>query len=164
MAKVWAVPPTICTYRIPELILRESVGTLRMLSAGVKESVVLWQGKVLNDRAAEITKLVVPKQRTGPYHFNIPLSERLSLISEVTQVNEFILIQLHTHPEKAFHSAADDRMAITKHTGAISIVVPNFGSAWQGDFTETSVHINLGGTCWRELSQHELTPLLEIIK
>jgi hypothetical protein len=136
---------------------------LRTLSGGRKESVVLWQGKVLDTTTAEITGLVVPRQVTGPYHFNIPLSERLALISKVAEANEFILIQLHTHPRQAFHSPADDQMAITKHQGAVSIVIPNFGREWEGDFAQTSIHINLGGARWRELSLPEVVNLLEIV-
>lgn len=163
MAKVSAVPPTIRTYRVPGAILRDSVETLRTLSRGSKESVVLWQGKVLDEDTAEITHLVVPKQLTGPYHFNVPLAERLALIAKVSEHNEFILIQLHTHPQQAFHSPADDEMAITKHQGAISIVVPYFGRHWQGSFEDTSVHINLGNATWRQLTLSEVAGLLEVV-
>ena len=163
MAKISAVPPTIRTYRIPASIVRESAETLRTLSGGRRESVVLWQGKLLDELTAEITGLVVPRQVTGPYHFNIPLAERLALIEEVAEVEEFILIQLHTHPRQAFHSPADDRMAITKHQGAVSIVVPNFGRDWQGDFVDTTVHMNLGGARWRQLLPAEVGKLLEVM-
>ena len=124
---------------------------------------MLWQGKVVDVTTAEITGLVVPRQVTGPYHFNIPLSERLALIAKVAAVNEFILIQLHTHPRQAFHSPADDQMAITKHQGAVSIVIPNFGRDWQGDFAQTSVHMNLGGARWRQLPLDEVGELLEVV-
>ena len=37
-----------------------------------------------------------------------------------------IAAQAHTHPRKAFHSAADDHWAIIRHQGALSIVLPYF--------------------------------------
>jgi hypothetical protein len=163
MAKISAVPPTIRRYLIPAKILRDSAEQLRTLAGGRKESVVLWQGKVRDAVTAEITGLVIPRQVTGPYHFNIPLSERLALIEKVAEAGEFILIQLHTHPRQAFHSPADDQMAITKHQGAVSIVVPNFGRDWHGDFVDTTVHMNLGGARWRQLPPTEIAQLLEVV-
>lgn len=164
MAKVLAIPTTLARYRVPESILVESAEKLRTLSGGRRESVVLWQGRVIDDRTAEITRLVIPRQVTGPYHFNIPLSERLGLIAEVSNDGEFILVQLHTHPQKAFHSHADDEMAITKHEGAISIVVPYFGKAWQGSFTEVTVHKHQGKAVWRQLTASEVNDLLEVVR
>jgi hypothetical protein len=37
-----------------------------------------------------------------------------------------IAAQIHTHPKRAFHSAADDKWAIVRHTGALSLVIPHF--------------------------------------
>ncbi len=156
------IPPTISRYQVPADIVRDTVQTLKTHSAGWREAVALWQGRVLDAHTARVTGLIVPRQDTGPLHFNVPLAERLRIVGEVSAVDEFILIQLHTHPREAFHSEADDRLAITKHTGAISIVVPDFADRWTGDFLETSVHISLGSGRWRELSPSEVRTLLEV--
>jgi hypothetical protein len=37
-----------------------------------------------------------------------------------------VAAQVHTHPHEAFHSAADDRWAIVRHVGALSLVLPDF--------------------------------------
>jgi hypothetical protein len=54
-------------------------------------------------------------------------------------------------------------MAITKHLGALSLVVPFFGRHWHGDFSEITVHLNLGGATWRQLSLAEVTTFLEVV-
>jgi hypothetical protein len=158
-----SIPPTVRRYRAPASLLSSSAEALRTLGAGVRESVVLWQGKVLDEYRAEFTKLHVPRQVTGPLHFNVPLADRLKLLASVSADEEFILAQVHTHPQQAFHSAADDRLAITKHLGAISIVVPFFAMNWSGDLTETSVNVCLGGDSWREMSFNEIPQTFEVI-
>jgi hypothetical protein len=134
-----------------------------MRSAGWQEAVILWQGRILSENLAEITQFVLPLQDTGPLHFSVCLAERLRLLDVVSASEEFILVQLHTHPREAFHSPADDRLAIPKHTGAISIVVPDFGMFWRGDFLETSVNRHEGGGHWRELGKDEVSQLLEVV-
>jgi len=156
------VPETISCYRVPRAVLLATAEALRHESAGVRESVALWQGRVLSESIAEVTKLHVPRQIAGPLHFNVPLDERLRLVRAVSSEDEFILIQLHTHPRRAFHSDVDDRLAITKHTGAISIVVADFGTRWNGDLLQSSVNRNLGGGRWVELSPNEVAQLFEV--
>jgi hypothetical protein len=157
------VPETISRYRVPNAIILATAKALRDESMGIRESVALWQGRVLSGTDAEVTKLHVPRQITGPLHFNVPLDERLRLVREVSRENEFILVQLHTHPREAFHSDVDDRLAITKHTGAISIVVADFGRRWNGDLVQTSVNRNLGAGRWIELSPSEVSGLFQIV-
>jgi hypothetical protein len=136
---------------------------LRTTGGGVREAVVLWQGRVLDANRAEFTKLHVPRQVTGPLHFNVPLADRLKLLAAVSADDEFILAQVHTHPQHAFHSAADDRLAITKHLGAVSIVVPFFALNWTGELSQTSVHVCRGGDRWRELTAAEVLDTFEVI-
>jgi hypothetical protein len=158
-----AIPPSVRAYRVPPAVLVSTAALLRDLSAGRREAVVLWQGQVVDAATAQVTKVIVPIQSTSDRHFDVPLNERLRLAQAVSAESEFILVQLHTHPHEAYHSKADDAMAFTKHTGAISIVVPDFGRGWTGDFLATSVNIHLGAGHWRELSSVEVAALLEVV-
>jgi hypothetical protein len=161
--KIDAVPPSLRVYRIPANILAESVAALRDLGQGIREAVILWQGKVLNDTTAEITKVHRPRQIAGELHFNVPFPERMRILSEIARDGGFILIQLHTHPRQAFHSQADDRMAITKHTGALSVVIPDFGMHWTGSLSETAIFIHQGAARWRKLAPAEVQSMFEIL-
>ncbi len=157
------VPPTICRYKVSLAVLRSTAKALRRVGQGREEAAVLWQGRILSNTEAEVTKLIVPKQIAGPAHFNISVEERLRIIDELNKVGEFILIQLHTHPKEAFHSEADDRLAVTKHLHAISIVVPHFGNHWSGALAEASLHLNLGGGLWRKLTEAEVLQFFGIV-
>jgi proteasome lid subunit RPN8/RPN11 len=48
--------------------------------------------------------------------------------------------QLHSHPERAYHSAADDELAIVQLPGGLSIVVPHFGRGGVDAADTWSVH------------------------
>lgn len=164
MPKKWnSVPTTIANYRIPRAILDASIQALRDGSAGRREWVILWQGAVLDEFTAVVRQMHVPRQLTGPLHFNIPLDERLRLVDVVAASGEFIFAQLHTHPRAAFHSPVDDRLAIPKHAGAISIVVADFGRFWTGDLTESSVNRHMGAGQWQELSSADIHALFTVI-
>lgn len=145
-------PERVTTYRVSRQILAETASTLRARSRGAIESVALWQGQVVSRDVAEVRHLVVPHQVAGPLHFNVPLDERLRLIDVVSDAGHIILAQIHTHPEDAFHSAVDDRLAIPQHVGGISIVVARFAVDWDGDLEKTSVNRHLGSGRWEELT------------
>jgi hypothetical protein len=163
MVDTWtSVPPTLVRYRIPASLLATSVRALREGSAGYRETVILWQGRVLDETTALVTRLHVPHQFASLLHFDVPIEERLRLLDEVSAAGEFILVQLHTHPRRAFHSDVDDRLAIPRHTGALSIVVADFARYWDGDLLQTSVNRHLGAGEWEELGPDEVSRLLVI--
>lgn len=157
------VPPSLRKYRVSRSLLQATADAFRNYGKGRREIVALWQGRVLDESTAEITALRVPAQDTGARHFSVPLNERLRIAQELAQAKEVALIQVHTHPAEAFHSAADDQYALTKHTGAISIVIPRFGLDWNGQLTQAAVFRNRGAGRWEELSTVEVEHLFEVM-
>ena len=151
----------VARYIVPRNILVESAELLRSLSAGLQESVVLWAGTV-QEREAVVRRIVVPRQCSTAYHFDVPLDERLRISQEFAISGEKLLVQLHTHPGKAFHSPADDRLALPRHTGALAIVVEDFADKWHGDLQQVSVNRHLGGGVWEELRPKTVSMLFEI--
>ena len=151
----------VLRYVVPRAIIGESVRKLRSLSGGYRESVILWTGTHRAEEAM-VRRIVVPRQRASALHFDVPLRERLRLARELAGCGEKLLVQLHTHPAEAFHSDTDDRLALPRHTGAISIVVPDFAAEWEGDLSQLSVNRHLGEGVWEELSQEAVTMLIEV--
>ena len=147
-------------YVVPSNILRASAETLRLLSGGAREAVVLWIGTERAGKAL-VQRMVVPLQLASVRHFEVPLDERIRIIRELGNSGEKLLVQLHTHPGRAFHSRADDRLALPRHTGAISIVIADFATDWHGDLQKASVNCHLGGGVWRELSPEAVSWLFE---
>ena len=148
-------------YVVPSSILRASAETLRLLSGGVREAVVLWIGTERAGKAL-VQRMVVPQQLASAKHFEVPLDERIRIIRELGNSGEKLLVQLHTHPGRAFHSRVDDRLAIPRHSGAISIVIADFATDWHGDLQRASVNCHMGGGVWSELSSEAVSKLFEM--
>ena len=64
------------------------------------------------------------------------------------------LAQVHTHPgDWVGHSIVDDDFAYSRHDGALSIVLPNFGKTVTS-FSDAAVHVCLRGH-WLQLEEKE---------
>ena len=107
-------------------------------------------------------RMVVPQQLASAKHFEVPLDERIRIIRELGNSGEKLLVQLHTHPGRAFHSRVDDRLAIPRHSGAISIVIADFATDWHGDLQRASVNCHMGRGVWSELSSEAVSKLFEM--
>lgn len=69
-----------------------------------------------------------------------------------------VAAQVHSHPREAFHSKADDRWAIVRHEGALSLVVPNFaiGTMVSTFLDDTKVYRFSASAQWVEVPRPEL--------
>jgi sugar phosphate isomerase/epimerase len=94
---------------------------------GQVECVVLWlakkQGGFLN-----IQTIYLPQQIADYDYFHIPQESMEELFAYLRQNRLMVAAQVHTHPGRAFHSPADDRWAIIRHVGGLSLVLPNFAA------------------------------------
>lgn len=96
------------------------------------ETVVLWLGR----RTASpqlITEVFQPEQVVDRDFFRIPASGMRQLLRHLREKELHLLAQVHSHPEEAFHSLADDVWAVVRHVGAVSLVVPWFGLRTRAD-------------------------------
>lgn len=142
-------------YKIPFNVVLESLAFIRMRGSIGVEAVVLWPGE-LGDGVCRITECLVPAQVAGERFYRIPDDETFRIIEAVATRGLVIPIQVHSHPEEAFHSWADDERAFVQHTNGISIVLPNFGVFPDQGFLHKAVIYSLvAGDEWRELSSME---------
>lgn len=80
----------------------------------------------------------------------IPGEAIFALNRDCYEHGELLAGQIHAHPGQAYHSGADDALALVRLPGALSIVVPEFA---RGPLRQRrwSVHrLDAGGT-WRPL-------------
>jgi proteasome lid subunit RPN8/RPN11 len=90
--------------------------------------------------------------------FQIPAASMAALYAELRERRLMVAAQVHSHPYEAFHSRADDRWAIIRHEGALSLVVPNFASSTTAaNFLEDTKIFQFSVTArWTEVTQVEL--------
>jgi proteasome lid subunit RPN8/RPN11 len=87
------------------------------------ETVVFWLGK--GDTVDEVYR---PEQEVSIDYFRLSGESMRSLMTYLRQDRRRILAQVHSHPNEAFHSKADDNWAVIRHEGALSLVLPQFAS------------------------------------
>ncbi len=91
------------------------------------EGIVLWLGR-RTANAIHVEAVYRPAHVASEDMFHIPPASMTALQAELRQKRLMVAAQVHSHPMEAFHSKADDRWAIIRHEGALSLVVPYFAS------------------------------------
>ena len=113
------------TVLVPEYIISETLSELQTVGRRQSECVVLWLG-VRDGEGIKVKSLWKPVQEADLDFFHIPESSMDQLMKELRTRRFMIAAQVHTHPNLAFHSEADDNWAIVRHAGALSLVIPHF--------------------------------------
>ena len=111
---------------VPAPVAAQTLRELRRAGADNRERVVLWLG-ARSGNSVNVSEAFVPLQEADEDYFWIPPRGMSELLSHLRQNRLMTAAQVHSHPEHAFHSEADDRWAIVRHEGALSLVVPFFG-------------------------------------
>jgi hypothetical protein len=108
-----------------ELII-ETISKLQVVGASGREFMVFWLGTKMNNYF-EIREVYIPHQLTSRITIKIPEKGMKELFVHLRATRYILVAQVHIHPKLAFHSEADDFMAILRHENALSLVLPWFG-------------------------------------
>ncbi len=111
---------------VPIGVVEATLSELKSAGRQASERFVLWLGRP-TEGIIQIETIWVPEQESGFDFFKIPEHAMQALLVELRKLRLMVAAQVHTHPGRAFHSRADDRGAIIRHTGALSLVLPCFG-------------------------------------
>ena len=68
---------------------------------------------------------------------------------------EVLAVQVHAHPDDAYHSPTDDRLAVATTLGALSLVIPNFARDGVAGIADWSCH-RLGADGWNRVALDEV--------
>lgn len=139
---------------IPSLIIDQTELVLRQAGAHGDEGFAIWAG-TLSGGEAHVSTLVVPRASGGPTHGEISAATTASVLIGLDERDLVPVVQLHTHPRKAFLSDEDAIRPLVAVPGFISIVIPHFGFVDLTDVALWSAHEYGGPERWRELDNHE---------
>lgn len=142
--------------------IRNTIALLRR--AGQRECVLLWLGR-REDGVQRIVTVYHPLQESARDYFEIPRRGMAALMEHLRSERLYVVSQVHTHPCEAFHSAADDKWAIVRHLGALSIVLPEFAtSTTTENFLEQAAIFQLHDeNGWNQLEAECIAEQLRII-
>jgi hypothetical protein len=131
-------------YILPASTLQTTLDFLRRQGARDEEGVVFWPGRLDGD-ICRISAPIIPRQVTTTVSFRIPTDEVFRILREISEASMVIPIQVHSHPEEACHSIADDTGALVRHVGALSIVAPYWAAFDDLDFFEQTETFRMNG-------------------
>jgi hypothetical protein len=145
-------------------IISETLSELQAVGRRQSECVVLWLG-VRDGTGIKVKSVWKPAQEADSDFFRIPESSMDELMKELRTRRYMIAAQVHTHPQRAFHSSADDTWAIVRHLGALSLVIPYFAQRTTGRTftTDTAVFVLSPGNEWLEAPKHQIDEFYKII-
>jgi proteasome lid subunit RPN8/RPN11 len=144
--------------KCPRESVEQTLTHLREAGRRDQECVVLWLGKRQADHI-DLLSCCKPLQFAKADQFIIPPEGMAALQSKLRADRLMVAAQVHSHPEDAFHSKADDTWAIIRHEGAISLVVPRFASDTFIDnfLDQTKVYRFSSGATWDEVPRPQVT-------
>ncbi len=142
-----------------------TIRTIREFGRLRSEVLILWLGEIESD-TAHVRRAFTPKQQPisseeGVGYF-VDGNTLFQLNRDLSETGLRLIAQVHSHPQEAYHSAADDRYAIVTADGGLSLVVPHFGRA-PADPNFWAVY-RLRGHSWKELNKSEIKMLFELVE
>jgi proteasome lid subunit RPN8/RPN11 len=122
------------------------------------ETVVFWLGK-----GNVVEDIYRPDQQVSVDYFHLSSDSMRFLMEYLKRDRRRILAQVHSHPDKAFHSKADDKWAVVRHEGALSLVLPKFASATTSDnFFEQAATFSLSADDkWLQVGTSEAVTIVD---
>jgi hypothetical protein len=116
--------------------------------------VAVWAG-TLSGGDAHVATLVIPATTTGATHGEVTAATTANLLEALDERDLVPILQLHSHPRRAFLSATDAIRPLVAVPGFISVIVPSFGFIDLADVGVWSAHQYEGSGRWRELGDQE---------
>jgi proteasome lid subunit RPN8/RPN11 len=128
---------TTTTWTLPTSILRE---TQKAFLQGAHEVFALWIAPLsaLPGASIELRRCIVPAQEPGRTAFGVYVRIEGAELQRIQLHNyrqgERSVVQLHTHPGcDVTMSDLDREWEVVRHVGALSIIVPHYGTTdWSG--------------------------------
>jgi hypothetical protein len=151
-------------FRVPKTLIRISESALKKAGDSGYELFVLWTGKLIDD-AFEVQHTYVPTQesyrRDKRVHVRVDGEELHKLNRWLYEHGQVLGVQVHTHPDEAFHSETDDAYPIATTLGGLSIVVPNF--ARNGLVCEGMKVYRLAPRGWVQVPTEDIETLVQTV-
>ena len=141
----------------PASVVSTTLKHLREAGTRHCECVVLWLGR-RREGSLVVEQAYRPLHHAKADIFHIPPEGMATLHAELRRERLMVAAQVHSHPCEAFHSLADDRWAIVRHEGALSLVVPSFAAHTRVDnFLEQTKVFRFSDTAeWLEVPRAEV--------
>jgi hypothetical protein len=147
------------------IVVQRTLDKLKASGADRKESVVFWVAPSSARDEYHVSDIFVPVHAAAADYFHIGRDAMRDMMRFLRKNRLALVAQVHSHPNLAFHSKADDEWAVVRREGALSIVVPFFGSrSTPANFTTEAAFFSLTHTDkWVLLDESAISARFEIV-
>lgn len=149
---------------VPQNIVEGTEVRLREAGRQGYEAFALWTGTGERNEFT-VSTLHVPQQTGFKMRRGVCVrvegSELHRLNRWLFENEEILAVQIHTHPQEAYHSETDDDYPIVTLLGGLSIVVPDF--CQYGMFCRRTAVYRLTDQRWEELALPESQRLIQVV-
>jgi hypothetical protein len=135
-------------YRLPRRIIDETFTTFRSCGAGQRECQLYWVSSWTDP--FELTEVVHPQHTSGSHGLMLNDAWISTFWLKLAERNFGVRVQIHTHPQEAFHSATDDAFPLIHEAGFLSLVIPDFAFGRVGFERAYLTEIQSNGT-WKQV-------------
>lgn len=111
-------------YRLPRRMIEETFSIFRSCGDNQRECQLYWASPWSDP--LNLTEVVHPTHKSGRYGLSIDDAWITRFWNHLSEQGSGVRIQVHTHPEEAFHSATDDTFPLLFDPGFLSLVIPDF--------------------------------------
>jgi hypothetical protein len=143
---------SITEFCVTSEVTKVTTTALRDAGEGGYELFALWTG-VIQEQRFVVTNVHVPRQYSVRSDIGasvqVPGDELHRLNIWLFQHQQTLGVQVHSHPDAAYHSATDDSFPIVTVLGGLSIVVPHFGRDGVLGAESKAFRLTVGG--WKEV-------------
>lgn len=149
-------------------IIEEIFEMMREFGDSGREIFVLLLGEKCDEQSFVVSNYVIPNQYHYESHSGIGVyipPEEIEAVNRV--IHESLLFplgQIHSHPNQAYHSKADNEMSMIKSYGQFSIVVPYFANGVDVDFLDLAVFRLQESGKWKDICKRKKRKLFKVIE
>lgn len=152
------IPDRIGRFYIPLSVLEATDRVMRRFGDERRECYVWWGGYFTPNGDAQVLTAIHPEIQTSYGHIQLGIRELSTLDSQLRELDQVLLVELHTHPPGAGgQNDVDAAHPAVTYRGFITIVVPDFAYPRFYDLRETHVYEYLESNRWRKLDPLEIT-------
>jgi hypothetical protein len=117
---------------VPVVLVEYSLEAIQHAARRGDETFVVWTGASDGD-TFRFVRATVPRQTAHKTAHGLLVTIDGQTLFELNRDcygrGELLAGQIHAHPDTAYHSAADDELAIVAVPGGLSVVIPDFARA-----------------------------------
>ena len=139
---------------IPSLVIDHTELAMRHAGTMGYEGFAVWAGTLAGGHA-HVSTLVLPRAATDGWHGELTPETTAAVLTALDERDLVPVMQLHTHPRRAFLSETDAIRPLVAVPGFISVVISDFGFTDLADVRRWSAHEYVRPGQWREVGADE---------